>query len=153
MLYTSRPGPEADARKEQHDKQETLEHGDGAGGGEGAERWAFETWPDLLDTTDKNEYLCIIWDDRKRLRVDGACRMTDTKLKFIYKEDGSDGWVDLAKPTATLLGRRLTTGDCRRLTTEIRPKFEAIWNASEMLDEDARRIHLSDLLAIIQTEC
>jgi hypothetical protein len=78
--------------------------------------------------------------------------MTDTKLKFNYEEDGSDGWVDLAKPAVTLLGRRLTTGDCKRLTTEIRPKFEAVWNASEMLDEDARRIHLSILLSILQSE-
>lgn len=152
LLYTSRPGPEADARKDQHDKQEHLEHANTASDGEGTERWAFETWPDSLDTTGKNEYLCVFWDDRKRLRVDGACRMTDTKLKFIYEEDGSDGWVDLAKPAATLLGRRLTTGDCRRLTTEIRPRFEAIWNASEMLDEDARRIHLSILLSILQSE-
>jgi len=60
--------------------------------------------------------------------------------------------VDLAKPAVTLLGRRLTTGDCKRLTKEIRPKFEAVWNASEKLDEEARRIHLSDLLGIIQTE-
>ncbi|MBC2382601.1 hypothetical protein HF257_22820 [Pseudomonas sp. WS 5106] len=152
LLYTSRPGPEAEARAKQHEDEELIEHGSYGQGGEGNERWSFETWPDSLDTTEKNEYLCIIWNENGGVAVDGACRMTGTKLNFIYDESNDDGWVDLAKPLTTLLGRRLVQVDRQRIAKSVRPKIEAIWNAAEKLDPDARRIHLSGLKRILQAQ-
>ncbi|QQD55329.1 phospholipase D family protein [Pseudomonas fluorescens BBc6R8] len=152
LLYTSRPGPEAEARAKQHEDEQLIEHGSKEQGGEGVERWSFETWPDSLDTTEKNEYLCIIWNENGGVAVDGACRMTGTKLSFIYEGSNKDGWVDLAKPSITLLGRRLLQVDRQRIAKSVRPKIEAIWNAAEELDPDARRIHLSELKRILQAQ-
>ncbi|MFK8331225.1 phospholipase D family protein [Pseudomonas sp. BJa5] len=152
LLYTSRPGPEAEARAKQHEDQERIEHGGDSQNGEGIERWSFESWPDSLDTTEKNEYLCIIWNENGGVTVDGACRMTGTKLNFTYKESNEEGWVDLAKPSTTLLGRRLVQVDRQRVARAVRPKIDAIWNAAEPLDADARRIHLSTLKLILQAQ-
>jgi hypothetical protein len=152
LLYTSRPGLEAEARAKQHHDEELIEHGSNEQGGEGIERWSFESWPESLDTTEKNEYLCIIWNENGGVAVDGACRMTGTKLNFIYEESDEDGWVDLAKPLTTLLGRRLIQVDRQRIAKAVRPKIEAIWNAAEELDLDARRIHLSELKKILQSQ-
>jgi len=150
LLYRTRPGPEADAVTKQHEEQERRLHAGESVKGEGVARWAFETWPDSLDITEKNEYLCIIWTERGSVRVDGACRMTDTKLHFAYKKKNSNGWVDLAKPASTLLGRRLIAADCQRVARVLKPKIEDIWNAAEELDDDARRIHLSTLAGMLQ---
>lgn len=152
LLYTSRPGPEAEARAKQHEDAEIIEHGSNGQSGKGLERWSFETWPDSLDTTEKNEYLCIIWNENGGVTVDGACRMTGTRLDFIYEDSNKDGWVDLAKPSTTLLGRRLLQVDRQRIAKSVRPKIEAIWNAAEELDPDARRIHLSELKQILQAQ-
>ncbi|MHB2050348.1 phospholipase D family protein [Pseudomonas sp. VEM90] len=151
LLYTSRPGPEAEARAKKHHDEVLVEHGADGQGGEGIERWSFESWPVSLDTTEKNEYLCIIWKKNGGIVVDGACRMTGTRLNFTYEENGEDGWVDLAKPLTTLLGRRLIQVDRQRIAKAVRPKIEAIWHAAEELDLDARRIHLSELKRILQS--
>jgi len=152
LLYTSRPGPEAEAQAKQHEDQQRIEHGGDKHEGEGLERWAFECWPDSLDTTEKNEYLCILWTENGGVTVDGACRMIDTRLSFTYAESGEEGWVDLAKPLTTLLGRRLILADRQRIAKAIRQKIHAIWEAAEPIDADARRIHLSALKLILQPQ-
>lgn len=95
--------------------------------------------------------LGLLWKAKTgSVTVDGPCKMTSTQLEFPYSGEHHWGWVDLAKPTNSLLGHRLNTTDCRALTKELKPKMQEIWERAEVLDEGSRRIQLGALSEILR---
>jgi hypothetical protein len=152
LIYVDRPSEEAEAATAQHLKEEASKYGATEIKSRGADRWTFENWPDSLDTTEQNEYLCLLWKEATgAVAVDGTCRMTGTRLHFYYEEGGVEGRVDLAKPAKSLLGHRLNRTDCKALAKELKPVMGAIWEQAEPLDEGSRRIHLSQIARILES--
>ena len=151
LIYVSRPSEEAEAATLGHLKAEAIAAGADEVKGKGASRWTFECWPESLDTSEKNEYLCLLWKAKTgSVTVDGPCKMTSTQLEFQYSGERHWGWVDLARPTSSLLGHRLNKTDCRALTKELKPKMQEIWERAEVLDEGSRRIQLGALSKILR---
>lgn len=149
LLYVSGPSDDAKAATARHAAAESKALG--AIPGKGTERWSFECWPEDLNTTGKVEYLAMLWNQEKaNVVVDGPCVMTATQLEFTYSEGGQPGWLDLARPTSTLIGHSLNKMECRALARELKPYMQTVWDESEILDEGMRRIHLSHIAEIIE---
>lgn len=153
LLYVSGPSEDAKAATARHTAAEAKALGATAGKGQGTERWSFECWPEGLNTSGKIEYLAMLWDEEKaNVVVDGPCVMTATQLEFTYSADGQRGWLDLARPTSTLLGRSLGEKECRTLAKELRPFMQSVWDEAESLDEGMRRIRLSHIAEIFHRQ-
>lgn len=151
LLYVSGPSEDAKAATARHTAAEAKALGATAGKGKGTERWSFECWPEDLNTTSKIEYLAMLWNEEKaNVVVDGPCVMTATQLEFTYSASGQPGWLDLAKPTSTLIGHSLSKMECRVLARELKPYMQTVWDESEILDEGMRRIHLSHIAEILE---
>lgn len=151
LLYASGPSEDAKAATARHTAAEAKALGATAGKGKGTERWSFECWPEGLNTTSKIEYLAMLWNEEKaKVIVDGPCVMTATQLEFTYSAGGEPGWLDLARPTSTLIGHSLTKIECRALARELKPHMQTVWDEAEKLEEGMRRIHLSHIAEILE---
>ena len=153
LIYRDTTGPEAEAAAEQYQRDEILSLGGNPSKRSSINQTMFECWPESLDTSDTNEYLGLLWKLNGRLEVDGACRMTGTRVEFTYADTGKQGWVDLANPSKTLLRHRLNKTDCKALSKEVQVHMSRIWNEAKLLDPnepDARLIHLSEIARILK---
>lgn len=148
LIYNSRPCEEADEAGDRYHQQIVAEQG-GESGRKLSKHWNFESWPDALDTTEKYEYLCLFLEEDGEVVVDGVCRMTGLRVPFEYAKEGGQGWVDLARPTSTLLGHSLKRAQRAALALELGPSISDIWEQAEELEEGARRIHLSEMARIL----
>lgn len=148
LIYNSRPGEEADEASDRYHQQLVAEQG-AEKGRRPSKHWNFESWPNALDTTEKYEYLCLFLENDGKLVVDGVCRMTGLRIPFEYGDEGGEGWVDLARPTSTLLGHSLKGAQLAALARELGPSISDIWKQAKKLEEGMRRIHLSELARIL----
>lgn len=148
LIYNSRPCEEADQASDRYHQQIVAEQG-GDKGRRPSKHWNFESWPNALDTTGKYEYLCLFLENDGELVVDGVCRMTGLRILFEYGDEGGEGWVDLARPTSTLMGHSLKRAQREALALELGPSISDIWEEAEVLEEGARRIHLSEIARIL----
>lgn len=151
LLYVTGPSEDAIIATASHSAAEAQLLGATKGKGKGTERWPFECWPEDLNTTGEIEYLALLWDeDKSRVVVDGPCAMTATRLEFTYSDGGDPGWLDLARPTSSLIGHSLGKKECRALARELNPRMRTVWDEAEDLGEGMRRIHLSHIAEILE---
>ncbi|QHF00548.1 phospholipase D family protein (plasmid) [Pseudomonas cannabina pv. alisalensis] len=151
LLYVRGPSEDAKAATARHSAVEAQTLGATPGKGTGTERWPFECWPEDLDTSTQIEYLAMLWNEEKSVvEIDGPCVMTATQLEFTYSVGGEPGWLDLARPTSTLIGHSLAKKQCRALAKELNPRMRTVWDEAEILDEGMRRIHLRHIAEILQ---
>lgn len=148
LLYTSRPSKEAKAAGAQHNQQIVAEQGTEQVASPGR-HWIFESWSDELDTTDKNEYLCLYIKKNGAVKVDGACKMTGLRFPFDYHDQRGEGWIDLASPAKTLLGHSLRNSQHSTLAREINPVIDEVWRRADKFDDWGAIIHLSEISRIL----
>lgn len=150
LIYNSRPCEEADEAGDRYHQQIVPEQ-EAEKGRKPSKHWNFESWPDALDTTERYEYLCLFLEEDGEVIVDGVCRMTGLRVPFEYRGEGAEGWVDLARPTSTLMGHSLKRAQRAALALELGPSISDVWAQAEELEEGARRIHLSEIARILAT--
>lgn len=148
LLYAYRPSKEAEAAGDQHHQLIVSEQGTEQVASP-SRHWVFESWPDELDTSDKNEYLCLYLKKNGGVKVDGACKMTGLRFPFDYHDERGEGWIDLATPAQTLLDHSLRNSQLSKLAREMSPVIDEIWHRAEKFNKWGAIIHLSEISRIL----
>lgn len=148
LIYEARTSESGRTAAAQHEQLEAQCVGGKVRSAKQPKHWPFEGWPDRLDTTDRNEYLCLFKAPKRPLVVDGVCKMIGTRVEVTYPDQDEPGWVDLARPIDTLLEQRFDAPERKELARQLRGLYPDIIDQAEELGPGIWRIHLSDLAAV-----